>query len=85
METLAEKWLRQKWLCEECGWQGLGRQLLQAPNPFAEGETMVGCPDCREPNSMHMACDEPGCKAHASCGTPTPDGYRHTCYKHMPK
>jgi hypothetical protein len=85
METLAQKWLRQKWVCQECGWNGAGDKLLQAPNPFASDEKMIGCPDCREPNSMNMACDEPECWKLASCGTPTPGGYRHTCYKHMPK
>lgn len=30
-------------------------------------------------------CDESGCFASASCGTPTKERYRWTCYKHMPK
>lgn len=30
-------------------------------------------------------CDEPGCFADGSCGTPTPEKYRLTCFKHMPK
>lgn len=83
--TALEKMLSQKWKCRDCDWLGLGSKLLQAPNPFATGEIMVGCPDCREPNSMTMACDEPECKSEATCGTPTPAGYRHTCYRHMPK
>ena len=29
-----------------------------------------------------MACDEPGCNAWASCGKPTPDGYRRVCSVH---
>jgi hypothetical protein len=29
-------------------------------------------------------CDEPGCYDPVSCGTPTPDGYRNTCYEHKP-
>lgn len=27
-------------------------------------------------------CDEPGCFSDASCGFPTDDGYRKTCYQH---
>lgn len=27
-------------------------------------------------------CDEPGCFAHASCGWPSENGYRRTCYQH---
>ena len=29
-------------------------------------------------------CDEPDCYADASCGTPTKDGYRRTCFEHKP-
>lgn len=29
-------------------------------------------------------CDEPDCFAGASCGTPTKDGYRRTCFEHKP-
>jgi hypothetical protein len=30
-------------------------------------------------------CDEQGCKRRATCGTPTPAGYRKTCGQHIPK
>lgn len=29
------------------------------------------------------ACDEPGCTREATCGFPTPSGYRRTCGEHM--
>lgn len=29
-------------------------------------------------------CDEPGCKEQITCGTPTADGYRNTCWPHHP-
>lgn len=29
-------------------------------------------------------CDEPGCYDTISCGTPTSEGYRSTCSKHIP-
>ncbi len=29
-------------------------------------------------------CDEPDCYDSVCCGTPTPDGYRNTCYEHKP-
>lgn len=30
-------------------------------------------------------CDEPGCTKQATCHSPSPSGYRHTCRDHMPK
>lgn len=73
-----------RFICEECGWRGADAELLRASNPFDPDEGMVGCPDCKEPNSMVFACDEPGCWAQVSCGTSTATGYRSTCYRHKP-
>lgn len=36
-------------------------------------------------DTVGAICDEPECIAPVSCGTPTPDGYRATCYNHKPK
>lgn len=30
-------------------------------------------------------CDEDGCYSEASCGWPSENGYRHTCFEHMKK
>lgn len=75
-----------KFFCSECPWHGLEKDVLRAPNPFAKDDTeqMIGCPNCREPNTMKLACDEPDCWRAVSCGTPTPAGYRQTCGEHMP-
>jgi hypothetical protein len=75
-----------KWMCGECSWRGVEEELLRATNPFSDDETdtIIGCPGCREPNTMRMACDENGCWEEGSCGTPTPSGYRHTCFNHRP-
>lgn len=74
-----------KWKCEECGWVGHDDQLLRAQNPFADDcDTMVGCPDCREPNTMNRACDQDGCRLIAGNGTSTPSGYMWTCFEHRP-
>lgn len=75
-----------KFTCEECGWNGTEGKLLRAPNPFADDvETMVGCPDCREPNSMRRACDHKDCWQAAGCGTVHSGGYAWTCYEHRPE
>jgi hypothetical protein len=76
-----------KWLCDECKWCGPDSAILRAPNPFSDDETdtMVGCPECREPNTMTRACDEAGCEQQAGMGTPTANrGYVWSCFKHRP-
>jgi|HubBroStandDraft_6_1064221.scaffolds.fasta_scaffold00050_84 hypothetical protein len=74
-----------KWKCDECGWCGSDEQLLREQNPFADDiDTMVGCPECREPNSMSRACDHESCWQIAGNGTSTPEGYKWTCFKHRP-
>ena len=30
-------------------------------------------------------CDEPGCMKQATCGSPSPTGYRWTCFDHRPE
>ncbi len=74
-----------KFYCRECDWRGL--EPLRAVNPFSEDEddVMHGCPKCREPNRIGVACDEPDCWEPATCGTATPNGYRKTCGKHRPR
>ncbi len=37
---------------------------------------------CEAP--AHLVCDEDGCGAAASCGTPTEEKYRRTCFEHVP-
>lgn len=73
-----------KIFCEECGWRGTHDKLLLGKSPFEDAE-IRGCPKCKAIESHHEACDEPGCWEHATCGTPTPTGYRRTCGKHIPK
>jgi hypothetical protein len=71
--------------CKGCRWTGLQNEALHAINPFADdNETMIGCPQCREPNSMMTLCDEPECPKEGTCGTPTLKGYRRTCFEHRP-
>lgn len=74
----------EKVICE-CGWRGLAADMLRAPNPFDPSDELNGCPHCKQPETLLVACDEPGCWRETSCGTPTPDGYRRTCGQHRPK
>jgi hypothetical protein len=72
-------------VCEEwrCRWCGPEAEALRAPDPFNAGDTLIACPKCRE-QTLHKCCDDPTCTMEATCGTPTPEGYRWTCGKHQP-
>ena len=74
-----------KVVCLDCSWHGTEPELLRAANPFDTRETITGCPDCKCIESTYLACEEFGCWAQVSSGTPTPTGYRQTCHKHSPK
>ena len=66
-----------------CDWHGDVDDILTAPNPFNPTEELQGCPKCEEVNTIRVACDEHGCWEVATCGWPSPSGYRRTCGKHM--
>lgn len=72
-------------ICTDCGHKIADFELLTAPNPFNPEETICGCPKCRCAGAFPGACDEPECKNVSGMGTPTPNGYRRTCYKHKPE
>jgi len=76
-----------KFRCQErrCNWVGEESEILYFQNPYNESEKIGVCPECRTiETSIWQACDEQGCNRTASCGVPTPEGYRNTCYDHMP-
>lgn len=68
-----------------CGLRTDSEHALFAPNPFDPSDKIIGCHGCLSVDSFTQACDEPDCWHEASCGTPTAHGYRHTCYRHIPK
>lgn len=74
---------KMKRYCANCGWHGQSSETLQAPNPFERRETIAGCPQCLQVETIGVACFEDGCWQQATCGFNTPQGYRHTCGKHM--
>jgi hypothetical protein len=67
-----------------CGWVGDDAQILRAPDPFNIDSELSACPRCREVGTLAAACDEPMCEERGTIGTPTPVGYRMTCFKHRP-
>ena len=81
-DTAGGRDVSKRWKCNDCDWIGDIGQLLKAPNPFAPGYGISGCPECKCVEDFTEVCDEPGCDKNAGCGFPTPDGYRRTCYEH---
>lgn len=73
----------ERWICEECDWTGRREDLLSAPDPFNDGCLIYACPSCHLMTTT-LACDVDGCKKVASCGEPTDQGYRYTCFEHAP-
>jgi rubredoxin len=71
-----------KWVCRTCDWQGEESQLLTAPNPFDQAETVSGCPRCKSIDSFREACDRLECWSEATIGTPTERGYERLCSQH---
>ncbi len=68
-----------KYLCKVCDWTGT--EPLEARHPFIDGDTVLGCPKCREMD-FRKACEWDGCWDEVSCGVNTPDGYKMLCGKH---
>jgi hypothetical protein len=73
-----------KYICDECGWTGTDKQVLEAINPFDDDNAiMLGCPDCRAADHMTKACEHAGCWQRATVGGKHKDGiYKWTCYRH---
>lgn len=72
-----------RWRCKFCREIFLQSELLSAPHPFSTG-SIPGCPRCKNTfgTEAEVACDEPGCDEDASCGWPSPEGYRHAMLPH---
>lgn len=75
--------MQTRWRCADCQHFCWLDELLVAPNPFDQAESITGCPKCKAVNEAVNACDEPGCMLDASCGWPSAGGgYRRTCHRH---
>jgi len=70
--------------CSECDWKGKASELQRGTSPFGDGDTIYGCPKCDSINSEVACCCKDGCWKQATCGTATPQGYKHTCGEHRP-
>jgi len=75
-----------RWQCQDCDWIGGDDELdiVADPKPGSRRAWTV-CPACRAAEHFTNLCDEPGCNREATCGWPSPAGYRRTCGQHWVK
>jgi hypothetical protein len=74
-----------RWRCD-CSRISHEVDMLYALNPFDSGDTINGCPHCKQIGQWTEVCDEKGCNDSASSGTPVAGSdYRRTCHKHVPR
>lgn len=73
------------WKCNGCRKTFDAREILSKPSPFDEDDTLEACPRCLQVGGMKQLCEAEGCFDEANCGSPTPDGYKFTCGKHLPE
>jgi hypothetical protein len=74
--------LKDKYLCIECIWVGKDGEYLTAPNPFEPESVIVGCPKCRQVDTLVTACAQDGCCRSATIGAPNESGYSWLCHEH---
>jgi hypothetical protein len=74
-------------LCGECDWHGdwgaVDHVVDPRPLPGTVASSWEVCPNCRMPEHILLACEEPDCRSPATCGWPMSAGYRLTCGNHF--
>lgn len=75
-----------KWICTECRFVGVSHNFDTVKDPRGP-DTWNVCPNCRTPEHVAIACDEPGCDRESECGFPADFPadtglYRRTCLEH---
>jgi hypothetical protein len=73
-----------KWRCASCGMIVYDTEMLVAPSPFSDKDTVVGCPNCKAVDELERACDHMGCTNLSTAGTPYAAGYKFHCHHHPP-
>lgn len=70
--------------CTECQAVTPSDEVLRTTNPFNPAEEIIGCPACAAIDQFSILCQFEGeeCRRDATCGLPTPAGYRHVCGAH---
>jgi hypothetical protein len=69
--------------CNECDAVFDPATFLRAMSPFDSHDELLGCPSCRQcTDGFTRICDADRCRNTVTCGWPSKDGYRQTCYEH---
>ena len=70
-------------MCQQFAYPGIGPSLITGGlSALEDAFAVLGWDD---PHPVpERGCDEPGCTRIATCGTPTPEGYRTSCSEHAP-
>jgi hypothetical protein len=74
------------WRCDECDHRLTKEAMvvhnIPHPKPGFASVPVHQCPECGAVGQFVNVCDEPECHKDASCGWPSPEGYRRTCGDH---
>jgi hypothetical protein len=83
MADLLDRFFTRRIRCPDCDWCGSYRDALSAPHPFIEGETLYGCPGCKDIRPFRALCEAAGCDRDVSGGRNVPgEGYKFLCSTH---
>ena len=79
MNTLAAKAV-----CKSCGWKGMWLDILRSPHPWDEDDILVGCPACKDVNTVYEVCGVGGCYDlfYVTCYPQGPGSGMTFCKKH---
>ena len=70
-----------KYRCDNCDWAGAAHLALNGKHPFIKGDTVLGCPRCREMELIKV-CEIERCFAKATCACDA-GGFKHVCGTHF--
>ena len=74
-----------KLVCRDCGAHTTENQALMAESPFDKNKLLIGCPGCKEVDTLYRACDAFECWNESTHGGPSERGYRFGCHEHDSK
>jgi hypothetical protein len=72
------------WRCTECKWLGPASAIKVVQDPDEADNAWSICPECRMAENFDIVCADTECQKIGSCGTPSKDGYKFTCFEHRP-
>jgi len=73
------------YICTECFERQAGDEILKAPNPFNDEDTIIACRWCQQICTLEVACVVENCLNETCAGAPDRGGYRYVrlCSDHI--